>query len=211
MPVSNDSKIEVLNDHYNHTFEIVKDILRRRDWMMSYAILLLILQFFQISDPNQTSVAIISFIKNSYGIEISIGKMTINAILWFVLLVIVVRYYQAGIHLNKQYKYLHHLEKEFSDLFGKDIITREGKSYLKDYPVFSSWIHFVYTWVYPIFLIMVLTYNIFRDWKGCAFLFTSYGICFVCYLMIMISTILYLHFCYKVHNTYSTSNDKNGR
>lgn len=204
MPASDDTKIEILNDHYNQTFEIVKSILRCRDWAMFFAIVLLILQFFQISDPTQTSGAIIGLIKSSYGIEINISKMTIDAILWFALLVAVVRYFQAGIHLNKQYKYLHRLEREFSEMFGKDIITREGKSYLTDYPLFSDWIHTIYTWVYPVSLILILTYNIFCNWEGWGFLLTSYGICFIFYLMIIASTVLYLHFCYKVHKSYSS-------
>ena len=134
--VTDDTKLQILHEHYNLTCENVKEHVKRRDWMMLYVVAFLIFQFLQISDSSQVSNAVIAFVKNSYGIEISINRQTLEAILWFALFAGLIRYYQTSIFINKQYKYLHHLEDQFSKYFGEDVLTREGKSYLKKYPLF---------------------------------------------------------------------------
>lgn len=197
MSLSDDSKLEVLHQHYNNTFDTIKDALKRRDRSMLFIVLVLGLQFFQISDPKQASGAILNLLKSSYNIEIIVGKNIIDSILWFVLLVFIIRYNQSGVFLNRQYKYIYKIEDNLSSLMKENIITREGKSYLDNYPKFSDWIHFVFTWVFPILLTLVLTFNIVNSWEGIAAVFGAYGVSLTCYFMIVITIILYLRFCYK--------------
>lgn len=208
MTATDDTKLQILHEHYNLTCDSVKEQIKRRDWLMVYVVVFLVFQFFQISDPSQVSNAVLAFAKNSYGIEISINRQTLEAILWFSLLAGLIRYYQTSIFINKQYKYLHHLENQFSKYFGENVLTREGKNYLEKYPLFSDWLHIVYSWVYPVFLICVLTYSIFSCWGGFCSLFGTYGISFACYLMIVFSTGLYLAFVYETQKSYKHKGQK---
>ena len=45
----------------------------------------------------------------------------------------------------------------------KDYIRREGREYLKNYPVLSDWAHIIYTWIFPILLIVIISVKIIME------------------------------------------------
>jgi hypothetical protein len=97
------------------------------------------------------------------------------------------------INLEKQYNYVHDLEGELAKEYDDKAFTREGKSYLKDYPKFSEWLHIVYRTIFPILLLTAVTIKIVSDWeiKGSSnapLIFNS-----AIYLMLVISTVLYAY------------------
>jgi len=152
------------------------------------------LQFFQISDPDQSSQTIVESLNNYIGSNISLNKDVLSTILWFALLSFVIRYFQVNVFINRQYKYLHNLENKFTKLFGEKIITREGEYYLSEYPVFTDWIDCLYTWVFPTLLMLAGGFKVFGDWPGFENVGLAYLLSFLFVLMIAISTILYMIF-----------------
>lgn len=194
MAIGEEAKLEALADHYKDTFHYVREYVGIRDRLFLLVLVLLGLQFFQISSPDESSTAIVEFFKNTFGFQITVNKHSLNTILWFALLSVVVRYFQANVYINRQYKYLHTLEEKFTSLFGEKIIAREGKHYLSEYPLFSDWTNVLYTWVFPVLLILTGGFKTYSDWPGCEHLGMAYSLNCAFYLMIATTTVLHLNF-----------------
>jgi hypothetical protein len=76
--------------------------------------------------------------------------------LLFSVLIIVIKYFQINLLIERQYKYLHHIEKKLSQKLDDFNIFREGRAYLNEYPFYSSIIHRIYTIGFPILLILLI-------------------------------------------------------
>ena len=115
-----------------------------------------------------------------------------NAILWFSLLTIVIRYFQTNININRQYKYIHFLEDKFTNILGESIISREGKHYLSNYPGFPKFMDFLYTWVFPVMLVATGLLEIIEEWPGYKDIRMPYLLGIIFYLIIVTSVVLYI-------------------
>jgi len=92
--------------------------------------------------------------------EIHLDALPLAAILsmtWTLLLVFTLRYCQSTINIERQYKYLHKLEEKISTILDDEIYCREGKAYLNNYPLFSNWVWFFYTILFPIIVIAAIS------------------------------------------------------
>ena len=194
--IDDTTKINILADHYKDSFQHVKQSITLRDRLMLLVIVLLALQLFQITSPENSSSALIGFFKSHLGFEVSADKNSLSAILWFSLLSVVIKYFQTNVYINRQYEYLDKLEALFTKISGESLLTREGSHYLSNYPLFSNWCHILYTWVFPILLIIASIFNIIEDFPGCGNVRIAFGISIVFCVMIIVSTTIYL---YSIH------------
>ena len=92
----------------------------------------------------------------------------------------------------KGYKYIHQLEEQVSQEYSGKAFTREGISYLKNYPIYLTWASFMYTIFFPILLVLIIITKIYYEfkiegYKSILCLFDS-----LIFLFILISTVLYL-------------------
>ena len=71
----------------------------------------------------------------------------------------VIRYYKINVYIDKNYPYIHKLEKELSHDIGK-CFGKEGKNYLNDYPKTQNIIYYSYKFVFPILFILALIYRV---------------------------------------------------
>ena len=102
------------------------------------------------------------------------------------------RYFQTVTLIERQYRYIHLLEERISSAFDNIAFTREGKSYLDNYPRISDWAHILYSTVFPVLLLFVITVKIVAEWLPpvditAVLIFNS-----VIFVMIVISTALHL-------------------
>ncbi len=182
-------------EHYKETFQNIKDFWKLRDRLFLWALVLIGLQFFQISSPGKSSKFITDLVKEHLGFQILANVELLNTLLWFILLSTTIRYFQTNVYINRQYDYIGGLEKKFTIFFGGEIICREGVGYLKNYPWFSNWIDFLYTWVFPILLVLIGGFKIYKEFPGYENIGQwSYFFNIAFYLFISISTFLYLIF-----------------
>ena len=116
----------------------------------------------------------------------------IGSIIWFGLLSLVVRYFQTVVHIERQYKYIHQIEEQLSAEYANKVFTREGKSYLNDYPLFSSWAWILYTIVFPALLIVLVIAKVVGEicQAGRISLLISVNVAIA--LFIVLSTLFYL-------------------
>ena len=191
--ISEDKKLEILHDHYKDSFSYLYGYIKQREKLFVFVLVVIFLQFLQISFSDQYIEAFNAFIEQKINFNFLVGKGFLNNILWFLLFSISLRYFQTNVLINRQYDYLHGLEERICTKTGEEkYISREGKQYLENYPLFSDWVHFVYTWIFPILLILVsltkITLEIFMENK-CSFSLLMGGIFFVA---VLVTTILYL-------------------
>lgn len=182
-----------LCSHYKDTCDIHLASIKQRDTLF-YA-LLVILAFFslQVTSADLVNGALSSYINKEFGIIVDKSSNFFGTLLWFLLFGASSKYYQIVIQIERQYEYIHHLENLLNKQYaGSQAFTREGKAYLKKYPLFSSWVWFLYTIAFPLIILLSITLRIKGELAKLDILGLSLAPDFVCYLLVGTSTILYL-------------------
>lgn len=191
----NDTKLQVLNEHYAQTYEFLYSHLKKRDRLFAAVLALLFAMLFQLYTPQDASFLISKLISTKLGLKETINFLYIQSVIWFLLLAIVIKYFQAVVYIERQYGYIHSLEKLLSKPYEDGAFTREGVSYQKDYPAFLNWASFLYTILFPSILIIVSFSKIISEFNdhgfdevlvwfnGVIFLFTIFSI--VLYLIMI--------------------------
>lgn len=189
---SDENKIEIIYDHYKDTSTKVENYCKLRGRYFLYILFTLSLIYLGLFSYSEAENIVSQFIANKLGIISSLDIYFVGSIIWFGLLVLVMKYFQIVATIEKYYPYLHKLEKQISHYYGEDIINREGRTYLENYPWFSIWTHFLYTIIFPILLLTAVTLKILSEleyqWPvHSSTIFNSFV--FTC---LVISTLLYL-------------------
>jgi len=190
--ISVSDKLTVLTNHYSETFLNLKDSLKSRNRLFLYMVIVISIMLFKIYSPIDFADSVSKIISNKFGLSESIDITFIETIIWISLLGITIRYFQTVIYIENQYTYIHQTEDKINSILGSDFFTREGKSYLENYPMFSTWIWILYTIVYPILLGMIIISKIVNECKLNTEISILFGVNIAIFLSIMISIILYL-------------------
>lgn len=188
--------LNILHDHYKESFSQIREREKQRDLLFLVLIALLGSLFLEVQYPadlqrifNEIST---SSTKKSLNALNALPVSIITSATWTVFLVIMLRYCQNSITVDRQYKYLHKLEDTISSLLGDDsIYTREGKAYLKDYPSFSNCVWIFYTGIFPLIVIGLQAYLIYLEFGSQ--LSVEYNACYdsIMAVGVFISLILY--------------------
>ena len=197
--LSDDTKFTALCSHYSDTFVNIKESIKLRDKLT--ALILLVLAFLALYTfwPTDAITAFSGMSEQKLGFAISVDVGFLGSIVWFALLIAVVRYAQVVVYIERQYKYIHKIEEELHKHFDNSVaFTREGKSYLKDYPKFSDWIWILYTIIFPLVLGVVVLVKIITEWAVsvhaiAAPLLLNTAVA----VLILISIILYMFFIHR--------------
>jgi len=191
---SEDTKLEVLNDHYKDSFGHLQQFIKRRDWLFFLILAVIALMLFQVFSPGEASATISQFISKRLDVSATINITVIGSVMWFGLLGLLLRYFQTLVHIERQYDYIHALEERLNQAFADDrAFTRESKSYLTSYPLFSIWAWFLYTIVFPVLLMTIIVYKIISEAKTPTITKGLFAFDCAAAICIIISTLLYLH------------------
>ncbi len=150
----NEKKLEILYDHYKDTFENQKIYLNKRNTYTLICLSLIAAFSFQIASPAEVVTISDQLIKKSIG-NVKVNFNYINNILTFGLLWVVVMYFQISLLIERQYSYIQNIEEKLTNELKSFSISREGKTYLENYPWLLFIVHRIYTIVFPISLIAV--------------------------------------------------------
>ena len=187
-----DTKFQILSDHYKDSFSYLQKFLKQRDIFFFLILIVVTLMLFQIYSPTDSGKAISQFVTNELELEDSIDISFIGSIIWFLLLSFVVRYFQTVVFIERQYNYIHKLEDQLSPFYNNDAFTREGKSYLSNYPLFSKWVSILYTIIFPVLLLGVISTKIITEINNITNGFQLVYINIIIFICIFMSTVLYL-------------------
>ena len=187
-----DTKFQILSDHYKDSFSYLQKFLKQRERFFFLILIIVTLMLFQIYSPADSGKVISQFVTNELGLEDSIDIAFIGSIIWFLLLSFVVRYFQTVVYIERQYNYIHKLEDQLSLFYNNDVFTREGKSYLSNYPLFSKWVSKLYTIIFPFLLLFVILTKIITEISNITNGSQLVYINVIIFSCIFISTVLYL-------------------
>ncbi len=139
---------------------MVGEASRRRERLMLWTLGVLALFAFQLFFPSPAEQLFGDVLSEQIGVEGAIDVRLIGNLIWIALLLFALRYYQTAAYIERLYPYLHKLEDRVNEALGADLVTREGKSYLADYPRFQSWLAFLYQKAIPGLLLLLPTVRI---------------------------------------------------
>lgn len=148
--------LEILHDHYKETFARIRQAEASRDRLFLVLIGLFALLILEIGYPAAVGSALGKL--SILGGELNLQVLPLPALLnasWILTLTIALRYCQITVLINRQYPYLHTLEKAISpQVGGGDLYQRESKVYLDEYPLILDVAWFFYSIFFPIIIIL---------------------------------------------------------
>ena len=168
--MSEEVKFQALHEHYRDTFRIIREEIKRRGKLMKIIFIVLMFGILFAFWPSELASALLQIFSARLGVELNANffplSSAIGIAIWFVLLSVVVRYMQTVVYLERQYEYIHRIEEELHGHYKSSsaAFTREGKSYLEEYPTFSNLTHLSYTKIFPFALIIIICLNTIGEW-----------------------------------------------
>ena len=157
--MTSEKQLEILHDHYKETFARLKEAEARRDRLFLWVIGLVALLILEIGSPAAVGGTLGKL--SIAGGEFNLQALPLPALLnatWVLTLTVGLRYCQLAVFVTRQYPYLHQLEEAISPaLGGGDLYQREGKVYLREYPVLLYVAWFAYGILFPLIIICAVT------------------------------------------------------
>jgi ABC-type multidrug transport system fused ATPase/permease subunit len=196
---SEDAKFEAIYNHYVDSVGVVRSQTAQRDRLLAITILILAVMSFQIFLPQESGSILSEFVQKKLDVDQGINLAFLGTVLWFALLSTTLRYFQTVVYIERQYAYIHQVEEQISEHFPRPLFTREGHSYLQNYPLFANWAWSLYTIAFPLGLVLAVVWKLIGEitttprisWPA---LIADFSLC----VMILISTSLYmLHIHHK--------------
>lgn len=186
--------ISILYDHYKDTCSIIGEAVKRRDRAMLFVIVAAGFFAFQTIFPSAADHAVTDYLSFKFGLTLQVNLSIIGNIVWLLVLLFTLRYFQTAVFVERQYAYLHQLEDKLNSAIGQDLVTREGKSYLSAYPWFSDWMWTLYTIIFPALLFFVTCVKISNEWLRASGDGSSFGLLFNTglFLLLTVSIALYV-------------------
>lgn len=166
-----DKQLDILHDHYKDTFARIRSAEKARDRLFLWVIALYALLSLEIGYPAAVSGSLGSV--SIAGAIVNLQALPLPALLdvtWVLTLAIALRYCQGTILVERQYPYLHMLERTISGLLrdahavesnrpshapqlDPNIYQREGQVYLNEYPLLLNVTWFAYVILFPVIVI----------------------------------------------------------
>jgi hypothetical protein len=137
-------------DHYKDTFDQIKGHLKKRDEAFILSIIAFASSLFTTLNPSYLFDLTTSVGKVKLGIDLNLAYYTLNSILVLVSTWFLITYYACVMTIENLYNYIHKVEERLSKSMGEFEISREGKSYLKQFPHLKTGLQFFYTVLFPV-------------------------------------------------------------
>jgi hypothetical protein len=193
------AKFNNLSSHYKDSFDIHRATIKQRDTLFYGLLVILAIFTLQLSSADTVANIVNEYVNKISGVKIGNNVDFISTLLWLVLLGFSTRYFQVVLEIERQYGYLHQLEELLNSYYPETkAFTREGKSYLSKYPLFSNWVWLLYTFFFPVLILVSVIAKIQGEFEVGEAIGFNQAIDFTCYLIIGTSSILYI---YRLHES----------
>lgn len=184
--------LDLLAAHYRDSCEALQAHRSQRDRLFVYVLLLLVGVLLDTLSPALFRSQLSSALSKRLELSPPLDLTAVSVLLWFALLAFVVRYCQATIHLERQYSYVHRLEEELQKYVPGVAFTREGKGYYAHYPLFSTWAHGIYTWLFPGLLVLLSVARMVRAFLDARAITALLCIDILIGVVLLVTLLLYL-------------------
>lgn len=135
-PIDPAARLELLHEHYKESFALIRERERQRDRLLLVIIGLYAVLILAVGYPAEFggSVSTLTILGTEVTTE-AIPTAALLSALWVFTAVIVLRYCQLCVSIERNYSYVHDLENAISGWLGDGVsFCREGKAYLNKYP-----------------------------------------------------------------------------
>ncbi|MDT3320720.1 hypothetical protein Q4Q52_13255 [Shewanella sp. SP1S2-4] len=194
-----EAKFNNLCSHYKDSFDIHRTTIKQRDTLFYGLLVILAVFTLQLSSAETVATIVNEYVAKVSGIKVGNNVDFISTLMWLLLLGFSTRYFQVVLEIERQYGYLHSLEEQLSSHYpDSSAFTREGKTYLSKYPLFSNWVWLLYTLFFPSLIVFSVIAKITTEISAMDSIGFNQLIDFVCYLIIGTSAILYV---YRLHES----------
>lgn len=204
--IKDELKYSTIYDHYKETVAYLKKDLEKRDKITLYILVLFSIYFIVEFKPSDSVMVANTFIKNKAGFLLNLNYDILSTLVLVLILGTIIKYFQMCLNIEKQYDYIHNLEDKLNALSDEKLITREGYSYLKEYPLLSALIHRIYTFFLPLLIIVAMIIKTYMIIKTGLSILTVINITIG--FLIILCTILYWLFIYRANKFIECINNK---
>lgn len=152
--MSDERRLEILYDHYKSVVEHNRNNVRYRYRYLFYILVVMMLVLLQTLFPKDTQSFISEFLKHSFGVSSSTNFQIVETGLLLALMLLIVRYLQLAVNVERSYPYTRYLEALFNCL-GVEAINYEGKRYDEKYPTILNWLDVLYKVGIPLIFTLI--------------------------------------------------------
>jgi hypothetical protein len=176
--MNDEKRAELLLDHYKDTFQHILYHWKLRNRFFVYVLILIAVIALDTYQPGALSDLVNAYIAKtlqSAGQNVpALDFAVIRSATWFLLLSLVIQYYQRSLSVDRQYRYIDNLEEQICNVMGGDFVTREGKAYFsktgafergeeRGRPLYLRAVGPLYTYFFPLILTIFVGFKLVRE------------------------------------------------
>jgi hypothetical protein len=189
--LNDEKRADILYAHYKDSFENIQNHIKKRERFLFFLLILSVIMIFQIACPAEAPDQLACILLKKLDLNKPISVAFIDTVIWFIMLSLIIRYCQTVSYIERQYAYIQEIEKKINTILGNEYITREGKAYLTKYPIFSTWVHYLYTVVFPILLIILLILRMKSEYDVATIIGFKIYLDFAIFILCIVSIFLF--------------------
>ena len=185
----------ILYDYYEKTCDLCKASEEKRNRIFIIQFVIIATIFYLLFSPENIDEIESTLFFSNLSLNLKIGIEILGSLLCIVEVYYLIRYIQLNIYIEKIYKNIHETEKQLNMMTNFSSVCREGKNYLDYYPSVQTIIYLLYSYIFPILLLLLFWFFSLTN-------ILTNGVSFTALLNIAMSfvyatlTILYLKFRY---------------
>ncbi len=154
--MTDDKKLEILYAHYRDIVDARRNNIRYRYRYLFYILIVTLLILLQTKFPTDIENLVSTLLAHILRSEsITISFQIVEFGFSFALMLLIVRYLQISINVERSYQSTNRLEDQLNCLFGDKVFLHEGESYLENYPKFLDAIDILYKQIIPLIFVLV--------------------------------------------------------
>jgi hypothetical protein len=185
--MTDEKRADLLMVHYNETFQHILFHWKIRNRLFLFILVLLAIFVLDAAKPGSIAAlanAVLTKVSSPEVTVINSPEPTtsqewldfsaIGSLTWFILLCLLIQYYQRSMHVSRQYTYIAKVEEQLCALMGADYVTREGKAYLSRTgayqsesddarPLFLRTVGSIYVYLFPLLLTGLVLWKIVHE------------------------------------------------
>lgn len=194
-------EIDLFYDHYKESCSLRKEAQTRRNKNFVVLCILEAISFLLLIRPEFAFEILQEGINANLEMTIDFGNSVLQTFLWILITYVLMRYCQDSLYVERQYIYEKKLEDEISkrlmnNPFDTSSIDREGKNYLRNYPIVLNIIDLFYKMFSPILFAGINIVRVIKEWGT-----GNISLALICDTSIFIVIIIIIWFYFfEIHN-----------
>ncbi len=159
--MSSDKRLEILYAHYKDVVANRRTQIRSRYRYLFFIVVVIVFFGLQFLNPNLVHSIFSGLAERFLNATIDNDISLLESLLLGILMVLIVRYLQISVGVERSYNDSNYLEDKIRGDFGVTIKT-EGDAYLEDYPAILDTYDVVYKFAIPLVFLVVAVFQIHR-------------------------------------------------